>query len=330
MAKGDKTKQQNVTDYGKNQNENLIANQRDTLVPQNQNFWNQYTQASGEAMNDYRDIMNQYKNFQQSPSAQPYNAERVNYSRSPELASALSGYQDFANTGGFSGNDIANMRARGISPIRAMYANAQNEIARQTNLQGGYSPNKGALLAKMAMSKNQQIADQVTDVEARLAEMRQQGRLAGLSGLGNLSVQDIGFGQQAQLANQAAGLSAAGLNAANYDHNRLAAIQGQANLFGQAPGMAGMFANNLLNSNNQWAQNTNQNLANTGQAMQGQYQVSQIPSNFQTGLGYAGQIGGMVGQIAAPFLTGGASSLIPSSRVPGAMSTYNQYPGIRT
>lgn len=329
MAKGDKTKQQNVVDYNKDLAQNQINNQRDTIVPQNQNFWNQYTQASGEATNDYRDIMNQYKNFQ-ATAAQPYNAERVNYSRSPELASALLGYQDFANTGGFSANDISNMRARGISPIRAMYANAQNEIARQKILQGGYSPNTPALLAKMAMSKNQQIADQVTDVEARLAEMRQQGRLAGLGGLGNLSVQDINFGQQAQLANQAAGLNAAHLNSTTTDPMRLAAIQGQASLFGQTPGMAGMFANNLLNSNNQWSNINNQQLDLARLAMGGQQQVAQTPSNFEVGLGRAGQIGGMASQIAAPFLTGGASNLIPSSRVPGAMSTYNQFPGIRT
>ena len=41
------------------------------------------------------------------------------------------GYQDFAKTGGFSPEDIANMRARGAGGVRSAYAGAQREVGRQ-------------------------------------------------------------------------------------------------------------------------------------------------------------------------------------------------------
>ncbi len=327
MAFGDRGRQQNVTDYNKDRLQNEVDNYRNSIIPQGQNFWNQYLQSSGEGMNDYRGIMDQYKNF---AAANPnVSADRVGYNRSSELGSALSGYQDFANTGGFSNDDIANMRARGISPIRAVYQNAQNELARNRNLQGGYSPNYAASLAKLTSGRSQQAADAAQNVEANLAQMRQQGRLAGLSGLGNLSVADTQFGQQAQLANQSAGLQAAGLNS-NNNNARLGAIQGQANLFGTSPGMANSFASNLLNSNNQWAQANNQQAGIADLAMRGQQQVAATPSNFGQALNYGSQIGGIAAQVAAPFFGVPPTSPIPSSRVPGASSTYNSFPGVRT
>ena len=43
------------------------------------------------------------------------------------------GFTEFSQTGGYSPNDIANMRARGISPIRAAYANAERELGREVD-----------------------------------------------------------------------------------------------------------------------------------------------------------------------------------------------------
>ncbi len=92
-------------------------------------------------------------------------------------------YQEFADTGGYSPEDISNMRSRAISPTRAVYANAQRNVDRQRALQGGYSPGYGALQGRMAREQSQGLSDANTNVEAQLAQMKQQGRLAGIGGM---------------------------------------------------------------------------------------------------------------------------------------------------
>lgn len=98
----------------------------------------------------------------------------------------LSGYSQFAETGGFSPDDLANIRARSVSPIRATYANAEREVNRQKALQGGYSPGFNVLKARMAREQGQAGAEATTNAEAGIAEMVQQGKLAGLGGLSGL------------------------------------------------------------------------------------------------------------------------------------------------
>lgn len=95
----------------------------------------------------------------------------------------MSGYRQFAETGGFSPEDLANIRARSVSPIRAVYANALQNVNRQRALQGGYSPNYGALTARLAREQSMSQADAAINREAGLAEMVQKGRLAGLGGM---------------------------------------------------------------------------------------------------------------------------------------------------
>lgn len=100
-----------------------------------------------------------------------------------DFGSIMSGYRQFAETGGFSPDDLANIRARAVSPIRAVYANAQREVSRNRALQGGYSPNFNAAMAKMAREQSMSQADASINREAELAEMVQKGKLAGLGGM---------------------------------------------------------------------------------------------------------------------------------------------------
>lgn len=95
-------------------------------------------------------------------------------------------YQEFANTGGYSPEDVANIRSRALSPTRAVYANAQRNVNRQRALQGGYSPGFGALQARMAREQGQGLSDVSTGTEAELAQMIQGGRLQGLEGMSRL------------------------------------------------------------------------------------------------------------------------------------------------
>jgi len=96
---------------------------------------------------------------------------------------SFSGFQDFAKTGGFSAADLANIRARAVSPVRAAYQNAQQQVNRQRSLQGGYSPGFGVLQARMQRTQGQGVSDAATNAEASIAEMVQQGKLSGLQGM---------------------------------------------------------------------------------------------------------------------------------------------------
>src|SRR5215510_1179216 len=109
-------------------------------------------------------------------------------------AEALAGFSDFAKTGGFSPEDLRNIRARAVSPVRAVYANAQRNVDRQKALQGGYSPGFGVLQARMAREQGQGISDAATNAEAGIAEMVQKGKLAGLQGLAQYGGTDTGGG----------------------------------------------------------------------------------------------------------------------------------------
>lgn len=155
MAKGDDARARNRIDFGANRGQTLGENLRTgTLEPNVRQFRDFYMQAAPQQMQDYSNIMG--------------------------------GYNEFAKTGGFSPEDISAIRARSISPVRAMYANAQRDVNRQRSLQGGYSPGFGVLRARMAREGSQAASDAVTGAEANIAGMRQQGRLAGLQGASSL------------------------------------------------------------------------------------------------------------------------------------------------
>ena len=115
------------------------------------------------------------------------------------LSPALGGYRNFAETGGFSPQDIQNIRARSIAPIRAAYGQGMDELQRQRNVQGGYSPNFGAAMSQMQRQMSNKIGDQALNTEAELAGQIRQGRLAGLGGLGDLG---MGINQQGLNAGQ--------------------------------------------------------------------------------------------------------------------------------
>jgi hypothetical protein len=328
---GDRSRQQNVVDTQTNLAQNNLNNLRNEMIPASQTAYNNYQNASGRTFSDYEDIMGQYKNAMGNMGVGPTNieADLVNYTRSPELAHALSGYGEFADTGGFSPEAIRDLRARGISPIRAAYGNALNDMERRVNLAGGYSPNVGVLRAKMAREQGQQMADAAQNVNAQLQYMIQQGRLAGLGGLGDLSVKDIGFGQQAQLANQAAKLQAAGLNSSNINAanaNRNALLSGMSSLYSATPGLLSTTGSQLAQQqgNRMGVEGMQQNLGQM--KIGGQQGVAQMPTGFQSFLNNAGRISSIASNIASiPF--GGGTGLLSSSRVPGMGGTYNQFPG---
>ena len=197
-----------------------------TGAPQNTTM-SAYQNQLDTAPKDYSNIQGQ---IQSQIGQSAFNNPNVSNALGT-LSGAVGSAQDFSQTGGFSAQDINDLRARAISPIRSIYMNAQNDINRQRNLQGGYSPNYTAATAKMARDLSSQISDQTTNANAQIAQMVQQGKLAGLGQL--LS----GAGTQASLTG----------NLATSDLSRALQGTGQlASLFGTQPGMLSTLGNQTL------------------------------------------------------------------------------------
>jgi len=151
MAKGDDARTRNLIKYEGDTAGNLINNTREgVLTPQYTQARNSWVDAIGE--------------------------------QNQERSGLKSGYQNFADTGGYSKDDLANIRERSISPLRSVYANANREVDRSRALSGGYSPGFGVLKARMAREQGQAISDANTNVNADIAQMFNQGKKFGLSG----------------------------------------------------------------------------------------------------------------------------------------------------
>jgi hypothetical protein len=211
----------------------------------------------------------------------------------PALSQALAGYSNFAETGGFSPQDMQDMRARATGPIRSIYSSGRRELERGQRLGGG-SANKSAAEARMARQQAYATGDISQNVEASLAQMRQGGRLAGLGGLSQLG-----------LSGQGQDISA-----------RLGALSGMAGLYGTTPGLINTFGNQVLGGQ--------QNLLG-GQGLQNQLGLgligsqinkSQIPGDWQQAMGNIGSAINMGSRIISPFgIFGGGGQSAPQNPV---------------
>ena len=246
-----------------------------------------YGRGSQQNFQDYGNIMGGYGNL--AAGGGNVSGGRVGYDE--QFADPYAGYKNFAQTGGYSGNDIANLRSRGAAPVRAAYANAEKEVGRQRALQGGYSPNATATLAKMAREQGQAGADAMQNVEAGIVNQRNANMLqgnAGMKGIGDsrLNAQlDAGkFNAQMQFN-----------EGAQNQQNRLNALQGMTSLYGASPGMASTFGNQALDAVNSGG-NFGINLMNAETAGQ------RLPGQFDTTMDRIGQVGQMAGTVGYPLL----------------------------
>jgi len=328
MAFGDHSRVQNAIDSQSGLSQNWLNNIRDIFVPQNQGIYNRGQVANDAADKDYAGIQSGYgqlgNNYgqlgqqygNQFNQYQSYlNGPKIGYNPSNQNFGAYSGYQDFANTGGYSPQNLQDIRARSNAPIRATYQNAQNDLSRQNAIAGGNLANYGAAKAKMSRDLSINLGDQSQNTEAAIAQMVQQGKLAGLGGMTGIDTSKMGEG----LANAAQNLQGQGMDSSRIlsllsgQGNTLAgignslagqgnALQGQTSLYGTTPGRANMYGQQLNNSN--------ANLVSTQQLQQqlmqlilnGTLGMASVPGNFQSamgniasGLGVAGQVAGAVG-----------------------------------
>jgi hypothetical protein len=177
-------------------------------------------------------------------------------------ASSIGGYGNFAQTGGFTPQQISSMQQQGEAPTRAAYQNMQNDLSTSQALTGGYAPNLAAAQANLGRQAVQGISASDVATNAGIAQMQQQGQLAGLSGL---------TGAQ------------------------LGALGGMTSAYGATPGVSSMLGSQLLGTSGQ--QLTGNSLANqiAQLLISGQLGQSQVPSNLNQGLGTATQVGNIVG-----------------------------------
>lgn len=272
MAKGDHQRVQNATDYQGGLSQNLLNNLREDLKRQNQGLEVRAANAADQGNRDYSNIMGGYQSLFGKP------ASATNFG-------AYGGYQDFANTGGYSDSDKAALRERAVSPIRSLYDRGEQELERNRSLQGGYSPNFAASLAKMNRDRSHSIGDTMVSAEASLADAIRQGKLAGLGGMTGIDNSRM----SESLANRSADMSA---------------LSGMNSLYGQTPGMASMYGNQLANSNQNLVQTQGMQQNLMQQIMQSLLGMSNVPGNYQSALGnigstlgLAGQVGGVLGGI---------------------------------
>lgn len=211
-----------------------------------------FTDAANTQASDYDNIMKEYTDFiahLNNNSSTPIAPQLSNYSQSPDVTNSLSTLSNLATTGGYSDADIANLRARGISPTRSIYANAQQNVERQRALQGGYSPNFNAVQAQMARDESNQIADINTNVNAGIAQNVVANELAAAPSYASASATANAAQTQADQANAAIVNQINEMNAQlALAHNQLGlgAIQGQASLYGTTPALTNLFGNQVV------------------------------------------------------------------------------------
>ena len=219
-------------------------------------------------------------------------------SGSGALGSSQAGFQNFADTGGFSPQDIQDMRARSQSAMRSTYQNAQDNLDRNRSLQQ-FSPNYAAATAKLTRDLGYGLSDAATNSNAAIAQMIQSGKLAGNQGLMGVG----GINQQGQIANQNA---------------MLGALQGSSSLYGATPGLASTFGNQMLNSSGQLVSG-NQNQTQLGSDIMNaqNYKGANVKGDTSQAISNVGSVIKPAAQIGAAIMTGGASLAVPGGGLYG-------------
>ena len=226
--------------------------------------------------------------------------------RGGAIDKAISTYGNFADTGGFSPQDIQSIRARSIAPIRSMQDRNEQEIQRQAAIRGtGYSPNTTAALSKVNRDSAYAVGDTATNAEAMIAQLMQQGKLYGAGGLASTGLADQGN----ITSNRGLDLNAIHGIAGN----QLAGLAGKTQLYGTTPGLTNTFGQQVLGSSAQGMTGTGLQNQLAQMIINGQLGKSQVPGDFQSTLGNIGSIasliGNGVGTIAGlPKISGGGGS----------------------
>lgn len=227
-----------------------------------------YNTAVEQQAGDYDSIMKAYRDYALTQSSNPkqgqYTPTTSPYEKTADVTKSLADLSSLTDTGGYTPQGIQELRARGMSPIRSIYAGANRDIDRQRSLQGGYSPNYGAMKLRMGRDMSESIGKQMSDVNAGIAQNVASNKLSAAPNYASAAATQGAAQNQHGLANANIMNEAGRFNAGQGNQtntNILGAIQGQANLYGTTPALSSLFGQqavtgaSLQNQINQSGQN---------------------------------------------------------------------------
>lgn len=227
-----------------------------------------YGTAVNKQASDYDTIMGNYDEiYRQAMDPNQGKFTPIGYDKSSDTTAALASLKGLSETGGLSGADQQNLRARGMSPIRSMYATAQRDMDRNRRLQGGYSPNFGAVTAKMTRDQSSAIADQMDKVNANIAQMVQTGKLSAAPNYASAAQ------AESELKHGIAKFNAQGLFDASRTRrsDALGAIQGKTNLYGTTPALSQLYGSQARNDRDFEADQKQRKITNEANAVRSLY-----------------------------------------------------------
>jgi hypothetical protein len=173
-------------------------------------------------------------------------------------------YGNLATTGGISAADQTSMQNRAAGAARSTYSTGADLASRQAAATGGYGAAGGAVQEDLARKGSQAAATAVEDTNASITGLRQQGMIAGASGLQQT--------QQAQVGNKLQGLA------------------GNTNIYGMNENQISVTVDQILKNYQQTGQLNNQDLSILTN-------LANQPGVFDKIVGTIGTLGGAAGGI---------------------------------
>lgn len=226
------------------------------------------TPIQEKAQKDYDRMMQLYEGLLNKTSGstlrdrlQPMKPVQETYNEDPRLTGSITDLEDLARTGGYTDEGISDLRERGLSPIRAIYANAQRGLERNKSLQGGYSPNMNAASVKMAREMSDLISGKTTDINAEIAGKVAEGKQRVAPQLteallniqrekGKVGERNVGARNRSEEFNRDIQLKQQGMDKEGRNQE-LEIINSMRSLFGTNPAMADAFIDQILKQGDQ-------------------------------------------------------------------------------
>lgn len=221
---------------------------------------NTYKDSASKSDNVYNDLLSRYGYFADTGGWDPSRVSSIdedisgfkNFAKTggltPEAISRMRGsgvFDEFAKTGGYSDADLANIRGRTAAQTPAFYDSLKNELARQNTSQGGYSPGYTYEMAKSARDAYRGGTDAIRETEIGLKDAVNKGRMWGGSNISSSedALQSLLTGNQLKGLAGSSGLTMNLVNSMN--QGKLAGMSGLENLR-TTPGADFQYMNQLL------------------------------------------------------------------------------------
>lgn len=240
-----------------------------------------YNDATRRQTGDYSSIMDAYRQMFQGAGSRGTQGQitpsfipkpgQFNYQETAGYRDSAAKLKELSETGGYDAAGIADLRARGTSPIRSIYAGANREMGRQSALSGGNAVNTNALRSKNAREMSELVsgatqnvnagiaqnvaanklsaAPQYADLVSRESALRNQYGKANQDEINRVNEANTGIGNRAMEFNS-------GVGRGNQD-DMFKALEGMRGLFGTTPAMSALYGNQAQNAFGQASQNRN-------------------------------------------------------------------------